>query len=59
MPYLGGLDFLWVFLGNVSELENVFLSEIGIVVKAKLGVHANGISGLNEDCLLKRDCSSA
>jgi hypothetical protein len=38
--YLGGLDFLWVLLGGISELEDVLLSEIGIVVETELGVHA-------------------
>jgi hypothetical protein len=37
--YLGSLDFLGVLLGSVTELENVFLSEIGIVVETEFGVH--------------------
>ena len=37
--YFGSLDFLWVFLGDVTELENVLLSEIGIVVETEFGIH--------------------
>jgi hypothetical protein len=37
--YLGSLDFLRVLLSGVTELENVFLSEIGIVVETEFGVH--------------------
>jgi len=37
--YLGSLDFLGVFLSGVTELEDVFLSEIGIVVETEFGIH--------------------
>lgn len=36
---LGSLDFLSILLGGVSELEDILLSEIGVVVETKLGVH--------------------
>lgn len=38
--YLGSLNLLRVLLGSITELENVFLSEIGIVVETELGIHA-------------------
>ena len=37
---LGSLDLLGILLGGVSELEDVLLSEVGIVIETKLGVHA-------------------
>lgn len=36
---LGSLDFLSILLGGVSELEDVRLSEVGVIVETKLGVH--------------------
>lgn len=36
---LGSLDLLSVLLGGVSELEDILLSEVGVVVETKLGVH--------------------
>jgi hypothetical protein len=37
--YLGSLYLLGVLLGGVTELEDVFLSEIGIVVETEFGIH--------------------
>jgi len=37
--YLGSLDLLGVFLGGIPELEDVLLSEIGIVVETEFGIH--------------------
>lgn len=47
---LGSADLVSVFLGRVAHLENILLAEVGVVVKAKLGVHAQDlvVRGLGE-----------
>lgn len=42
LTHLGSLDLLRVLLRRVAQLEDVLLSEVGVVVKAELGVHAEG-----------------
>jgi hypothetical protein len=43
--YLGGLDLLRILLGGIPEFENVFLSEICVVVETEFSVHT-GISAM-------------
>jgi hypothetical protein len=47
---LGSLDLIRILLGNVAPLEDLLLSELGVVVEAKLGVHAHDlvVGGLRE-----------
>lgn len=40
---LGSTDLVGVLLGRVAHLENLLLAEVGIVVEAKLGVHAENL----------------
>lgn len=40
---LGGLDLVGVLLGGVAPLEDLLLSEVGVVVEAELGVHAQNL----------------
>ena len=40
---LGGLDLVGVLLGDVPPLEDLLLAEVGVVVKAKLGVHSEDL----------------
>lgn len=40
---LGGLDLVGVLLGGVAPLEDVLLSEIGVVVEVELGIHAKNL----------------
>jgi hypothetical protein len=40
LTHLGSLDLLSVLLRSVTELEDVLLTEVGVVVETKLGVHA-------------------
>jgi len=40
---LGGLDLVGVLLGGVAPLEDLLLSEVGVVVEVELGVHAENL----------------
>ena len=40
---LGGLDLIGVLLGGVAPLKDLLLSELGVVVEAELGVHAQNL----------------
>ncbi len=41
--HLGSLDLLRVLLSCVSQLENVLLTEIGIVIETEFGVHTERV----------------
>lgn len=47
-PVLGRFDLLRVFLGRIPEREDVFLTEVGVVVETELGVHAERVFGRDE-----------
>lgn len=40
---LGGLDLIRVLLGNIPPLEDLLLTEVGVVVEAELGVHGEDL----------------